>query len=253
MKLTGGCATCVGNTRKINQDAIRYRLAQKKGQYFSVLAVCDGIGGLEKGEVASALVVRRIDEWFDRIVQWLDIPEADPEVVYAHLKDAAEEWNLAVCEYRKSHGVQTGTTLSLLMLLRDRYYTLHVGDSRIYLCGKKDWKQLTVDASVTQMKNGRMKTYLDNYMGKSEELWFTSSSGPVRGGDLFLVCSDGLYHHLLQEDIREISLDGLDEKKAEAACRILIEKMLARGERDNISVGIVAAKQKRKWFERRGE
>ena len=229
-----------------------YRLTQKKGQYFTVLAVCDGIGGLEKGEIASALVAHRIDEWFDRIVQWLDISGADPEVMYAHLKDAAEEWNLAVWEYRKNHGVRTGTTLSLLMILRDRYYTLHVGDSRIYLCGEKDWKQLTVDASVTQMNNGRMKTYLDNYMGKSGELWFTSSSGPVRDGDLFLVCSDGLYHHLLQEDVRKIRRDGLDEKKAEAACRKLIEKMLERGEGDNISAGIVMAKRKRKWFEKRG-
>lgn len=252
MKLTGGCATYVGNTRKVNQDAILYRSSEKDGWYFTVLAVCDGVGGLEKGELASALVVRQANAWYERILQWLDIPTADPDVLYAHVKDAAEEWNREVCEYRERNRIQTGTTLSLLLLLRDKYYTLQVGDSRIYRFGENDWEQLTVDASVTQMKNGKMKTYLDNYMGKTRDLWFTSSGGAVRDGDLFLVCSDGLYHHLQPEDIREIRGGIRDEKGVKAVCEGLIEKMMERGERDNISAGIVIVKRKRKWFEKRG-
>ena len=139
MKLTGGCATYVGNTRKVNQDAILYRSSEKDGCYFTVLAVCDGIGGLEKGELASALVVRQANAWYERILQWLDIPTADPDVLYAHVKDAAEEWNRKVCEYRERNRIQTGTTLSLLLLLRDKYYTLQVGDIIIWakrgICG----------------------------------------------------------------------------------------------------------------------
>jgi len=247
MKLTGACVTDVGNTRAVNQDAILFRAFEKGGQYFAVLAVCDGVGGLELGEVASTLVVRRINEWFDGVLQWIDICSIDPEVLHAHLKDAAEMWNQAVCECRQQRRVSMGTTMSLLMLIRDRYYIIQVGDSRVYLYREDELRQLTVDASVSQLKSGRMKQYLDNFMGKAMELWFTSGTDLVQEGDLFLVCSDGLYHCLGVEDVREIYQEIRNEKRAEEACRQLIEKMMLRGERDNLSLGMIMLERKKRF------
>lgn len=252
MKLTGACATYIGNTRKVNQDAILFRYSERDGQHFAILAVCDGVGGLEKGEVASALVVRKINEWYDEVLRWLDIASAEPEVLNAHLKDGAELWNQAVCECRDIQRVNMGTTMSLLMIIKDRYFIIQVGDSRVYRYRNDVLEQLTVDASVSQMKNGRMKLYLDNFMGKARELWFTSAAGSLEDGDLFLVCSDGLYHCLGVEDVREIYRDALDNRKAEEACERLIVRMMERGERDNISAGIVLVRQKaagrKKWW-----
>lgn len=249
MKLYCGCTTCIGNTRAVNQDAILLRSSIKGGHFFTVLAVCDGIGGLEKGEAASALVTQKINEWYDGVIQWMDIESMSPEVLNAHLKDAAEIWNGAVCEYRDLYRINTGTTMSLLMILRERFYIVQVGDSRVYRYRSNQLEQLTVDASIAKIKNGRMKSYLDNFMGKSRELWFTSAEGIVENGDLFLVCSDGLYHYLRREDISEIYGEIRDHKKANAACRKLTDQMMARGETDNISVGILAAEKKRKLLD----
>ena len=240
MRYVAGCRSNIGRVRENNQDAVALRTFEKKGNNFIVLAVCDGVGGLEHGEMASSLAVARIEAWFDEITEWLDLAEADGELLFSHMKDLVEECNTLVRECRVARGMEMGTTLSLLMIVRDIYYIIQVGDSRVYRYNRGLLEQLTVDASVTRIKNGRMKTYLDNYLGKQEELWFTSTVGRVTQRDLFVVCSDGFYHQLLPEDLREYERKLRKVKKVDEACEELIERMMDRGEKDNITVGIVA-------------
>lgn len=240
MRLVTGSMSCMGNTRKTNQDAVVLRCTQLEGQYFMVLAVCDGIGGLEQGEAASSMTVQRISQWYDGILEWLDMETADGEILNAHLKDLAEDCNRLVKRYQELHRVNTGTTMSLLMIIRDRFYIVQVGDSRIYRYRKGGLEQLTRDDSVTRMKNGRIRLYLDNYIGKQETLWFTCTGGILQEEDILLVCSDGLYHYLQPEDLRQVEKNIRRQKKIEAACRQLIDRMLDRGERDNITIGLVA-------------
>jgi serine/threonine protein phosphatase PrpC len=248
MKLSGGCVTYIGNTRKVNQDAIIYRTISSGKNSFSLLAVCDGIGGLEHGEIASDIVAQSIGRWYEEVSEWLDIDSVEPDVLYAHLKDAAEAWNAAVCDYRSARQINTGTTMSLLMIIRKYYYIIQVGDSRVYCYQDGVLNQLTVDASVTRLKDGRMKTYLDNFMGKTEELWFTSYNGIIRPGDLFLVCSDGFYHRLQDKDVEMLRQSARTPKKIEEECGTLIDTMMERGETDNISVGIIMAEERKKIF-----
>lgn len=244
MRLSGGTATCVGNVREINQDAIVFRSFGCGEHFFVILAVCDGIGGLEHGEIASAMLREGIVQWFDGIVQWLDVKTAEEDILYAHLKDAAEEWNRTVYEYQRQNGVRMGTTMSFLMIVRDRYFILQVGDSRVYCYRNDELLQLTEDDSVSKMKNGKMKLYLNNYMGKADELWFSSVSGVVEARDFFLVCSDGLYHKMDAADIGEACREVCQGQTIEAVCEQLIYKMLERGESDNISAGIIAVEEK---------
>lgn len=245
MRLNGGCATCIGNVREINQDTIVFRSFGCGGHYFAILAVCDGIGGLEHGEIASAMLKEGINQWFDGIVRWLDVRTVEEEILYAHLKDAAEDWNQTVYEHQRENGIRMGTTMSFLMIVRDRYFILQVGDSRVYRYRNAELLQLTEDDSVSRMKNGKMKLYLNNYMGKADELWFSSVSGTVEAGDFFFVCSDGLYHKMHLEDAREACREVCQGQTIEAVCQKLIDKMMKRGESDNISVGIIAAEEKR--------
>lgn len=240
MKLNAGCMTCTGNTRKLNQDAVVLRSTRQKEWYFVVLAVCDGIGGLENGEIASSLTVQEISKWYDGILQWLNIETADPDLLNAHLKDLAEECNRLVWEYQQMNQINTGTTMSLLMIIRNFYYTVQVGDSRIYQYHKGILQQITRDASITRMKNGRIKQYLDNYIGKQETLWFTCSAGELCKKDIFLVCSDGMYHNLQPEDLRENEKNVHKAKKINTACKQMIDRMLERGERDNITIGLIS-------------
>ena len=235
MRYVAGCKSNIGRVRENNQDAVVLRTFERRGDNFIVLAVCDGIGGLEHGEMASSLTVARIEAWFDEVTEWLDITGADGELLFSHMKDLVEECNTLVRGCRIARGIEMGTTLPLFMIVRNTYYIIQVGDSRVYRYNDGTLEQLTVDASVTRIKNGRMKAYL----GKQDELWFTSTVGSVKERDLFIVCSDGFYHQLVPENLRKYEKNLRKIKKADEECEEMIECMMDCRKRDNITVGVV--------------
>lgn len=248
MKLIGGIRTDIGRFREVNQDSVLFCSKEVAGDNFAVLAVCDGVGGLEKGEVASNMITKKISQWYEEVTSWVDINNVDPELLFSHMKDAAEIWNDELVEYNKCNGICTGTTMSLLMIIRDYYYIVQVGDSRIYLFDNMMLGQLTVDATVSKMKNGKLKQYLDNFMGKDNPLWFTTVSGQVKEGDLFIACSDGGYHYLISNDVEAVYDLLNSENEVNLSCGKLINEMILRGEKDNISIGMIAIRKKKKGF-----
>ncbi|MCD7807105.1 MAG: protein phosphatase 2C domain-containing protein [Lachnospiraceae bacterium] len=240
MRIEGGCATDIGVARETNQDAILYRCVERDGQSFALGAVCDGVGGLDRGEIASGLVIEEIGRWFEEVAGWLDIAHAELPVMYSHIKDGVEGWNETLWNYMQHSGLHMGTTLSLFVILRNHYFLIQVGDSRIYRY-RRGLELLTTDQSVARMKNGRLKNFLENYMGKNERLWFQSQEGLLEPGDMFLYCSDGLYHHLTDEDVKTALPDrgNASTLEWETGCSKLIRIMISRGEKDNISLGIL--------------
>lgn len=249
MRMYSGYASHTGNTREINQDAVFLDYVEKKGQYFALGAVCDGIGGMERGELASAMIIGEVRKWFKEVNTWLDINTTNPAVLFAHLKDAAEIWNEKICDFKNQEDIRMGTTMSLLLILRDTYYIVHVGDSRIYRYHEDGMEQLTMDACVARATSGgRFKNYLDNFMGKSRELWFQSLEGKVRPGDMFLFCTDGLYHYLTTQDLENVYQENRKKQELCDSCERLANTMISRGETDNISLGIFHFVEKRSWF-----
>ena len=108
MRCVAGCKSNIGRVRENNQDAVVLRTFEKRGDNFIVLAVCDGVGGLEHGEMASSLAVARIEAWFNEITEWIDIAGVDGELLFSHMKDLAEECNLLVRECRTARGMEMG-------------------------------------------------------------------------------------------------------------------------------------------------
>lgn len=208
----------------------------------ALCAVCDGVGGLEHGERASAFLVQRMEAWFEEVVSWLAIPETETEVLFSHLKDGIECWNEELCQMCRRENLRTGSTLSLLLLIRHRYYIVHVGDSRVYRYRECTLEQLTMDDSVARLKTGQMKSYLNNFMGKQEQLWFQALEGNAEKGDIFVVCSDGFYHHLMESDVERIH-EKRWKKNLDGFCREMIRTMMERGERDNISACVAVVER----------
>lgn len=243
MEIYGGCWSDIGR-REMNQDGIVYRELQRDGEFFVIAAVCDGIGGLSHGELASGYLVNQINQWFDYVSEWLDMKNIPPSLLYSHLKDAAENWNDGVREIGLKHQIRTGSTMSLLMVIKDFYYIIHVGDSRIYRFRKTmGMERLTVDASVARMKNGRVKNYLDNFMGKGEYLSFQAAEGKLTGDEMFLVCTDGFYHHFTEDDAIAIYDNSCNAEMIEEYCKRAVLKMIERGEKDNTSVSAVMVRK----------
>ena len=234
IRLKGGFATDIGISREKNEDSIILQAIEQQGEWFAVGAVCDGIGGLEQGEVASRLIISELKGWFEKISRWINIAQMDGNTLFSQLILDVQVWNRKVCEYCAIHRIKSGTTLSLLMILRNQYYIIHVGDSRIYRYNGF-MEQLTQD-EVTE-KNG--KSYLNNFIGKSKQLKYTTASGKLCSGDVFLYCSDGFYHRFTQNDMEKMMEKYRICGSVYRICVDGIKLMEERMEKDNISVGMV--------------
>lgn len=105
------------------------------GQKALLAAVCDGMGGFEQGELASHEMVRMLSEWLSA-----EFPELCGIEEEEEFEDALfESWEVlfqavhqTIRSYGELHGIRLGTTATVMLFMRDRYYTAHVGDSRAY-------------------------------------------------------------------------------------------------------------------------
>ena len=250
----GGCATDIGNCAEVNQDRILLRTFRKEEKAPSITLgiVCDGVGGLEHGEIASERIVSMAEEWFENLTAWVDPAAAEPALLFSHFKDAAEEWNESLFDFCRGQGIRTGTTMSAVLAVRECFYLVHVGDSRIYRYRETvgQLEQLTEDDSVAKMKNGRMKNYLSRYVGQQPDFLYHTLQGKLKEGDLLIFCTDGAYSLLQDNDIRllqdNIILKKDNGKKKENAdcsvlCADLLQELKQRGGTDNLSLGVLWA------------
>lgn len=238
MKFFTGSITDKGAYRPNNEDSILVRIHEEEPHSFCIGAVCDGIGGLDGGEISSAFLISHINTWFNRMVLNPEDPvQAD---LQEFLRIHSEQWNEQLIAHLQNLGIKSGSTMSLLLLDETHVVISHVGDSRIYRYSPETGlRQMTTDATVQKLSGGRMRSYLDNYMGKEAEWWTDILEEPVSPGELYLFGSDGFYHCLQEEDVREI-YDRIENGESPTLlCRQAMQKMLERGERDNISVGVI--------------
>lgn len=234
------CKTDIGKTRKLNED---YIVTLKSNNYV-LIAVADGMGGHNAGEVASKTAAIALREFiFTHYNEYEDKSEL--------LRDAMLKANNEVFE--KSRNMQQlngmGTTLTCCLMVSDKAYIGHVGDSRAYLINDDGIKKLTEDHSYVQqlVKNGTIteleaqthpqKNLITRAIGLEENIVIDITEVEINKDDLILLCTDGLTSYLTNEEIFEIV-----KKEKENAVETLIEIANERGGSDNISV-VIARKE----------
>ncbi len=233
VRLRYGGATDVGRVRSNNQDAY---LATGR-----VFVVADGMGGHQGGEVASRLAVAKLEE---------HVVEATTPTLLEGVRLA----NRSIVEEAESdldlRGM--GTTVCLLAPvdteIGPRLAVVNVGDSRLYRYAGEDLRQITEDHSLVEslVREGRLTTdeaaahpqrnILTRALGVSEDLELDWWELPVRPGDRFVLCSDGLFNELTDDQISAVLRRLADP--AEAADE-LVRLALEAGGRDNVTVVIV--------------
>ena len=128
-----GTSTHKGPVKKVNEDHPFLNIAQDpKGGDLAIVAVADGMGGYQAGDLASQLAIDQIRLWWEKRKQkWLK--QNPPLDKIAHeLKNKLHEINKKLVNIRQIKGIKLGTTLSVLILRQGEYLLCHVGDSRIY-------------------------------------------------------------------------------------------------------------------------
>ena len=134
MEIIASYYTDVGRTKQINQDSLSVKVVNSPKGKLVFAVVCDGMGGLEQGELASKEVVMAMNSWFDtsfaRMVASNTVSE---ELIFSQWRNEIDRVNVALEEYAQEQGVTLGTTLTALLTYQNQYFICHVGDSRICL------------------------------------------------------------------------------------------------------------------------
>ena len=244
-EIVASVQTDKGCVREINEDSGRLVRPADESQLKkrgTLLIVADGMGGHSAGEVASGMAVELIPELY------FDSKGEPPRA----LKEAVEEANrriyAASLEDESKRGM--GTTCTTLCLLDGQAFAAHVGDSRLYMLRGGKVYQLTEDHSAVMemVKLGLItkeearhhddKNVILRALGTSPEVEVsTLEPFSVRAGDQYLLCSDGLYDLVPDEEIEHELSNAAD---IHAAGQKLITLAKERGGHDNITVGIVA-------------
>lgn len=225
----------VGAVRENNEDAV-YCDSQA-----GVFVVADGIGGKEAGEVASATAVRMVAE------KCWSHPDADPAEM---LREAFYEANDFLHSKGKKPSLEgMGTTMTAAVCNEEKVTVVHVGDSRAYLLNRDGIEQLTEDHSlVAQLqRDGQLtaeearhhprRNILTRAIGQEGLVEVDMLERPWQKGDYLLLCSDGLYNLVEDEEMLEITLRS---SLLSTAVEFMAETAYNRGGYDNISVIIVA-------------
>lgn len=246
--------TDIGIKRKTNQDSLTVRKMSTKCGPMVFAVLCDGMGGLEHGEIASASVVRAFSDWLYTTL---------PDLSQRPLKDCTirQEWNRIIARqnenlrlYGEKNGCITGTTVTALLLTEKRYFLLNIGDSRAYEIGS-DIIQLTKDHTVVgeeiekgnitpeQAERSTIKNVLTRCVGVRKTVCPDMFFGAAKRGTMYMLCSDGFRHCISKKEIKEnlfpVSKKNISKMKVQE--EKLIDWNKKRGETDNISVITVYA------------
>ena len=233
--------TDVGKMRDMNQDFYYVSTPEDALQLY---IVADGMGGYKGGEIASKLAVENSKNYIINNFQTVE----NREDILKLIRDAIEYANLAIYEKSKEFKdlENMGTTIDICLVIANKVYIGHVGDSRVYRKRKDFFRKLTTDHSYVQkLVNDGTITKEEAYNHPKKNMLIKALGSPnlvnpdvmVKGflkDDILLMCSDGLTNMLKEEEI--VNIINEDPTKA---CNKLVDMANEQGGYDNITAVII--------------
>ncbi|MDO9499720.1 PP2C family serine/threonine-protein phosphatase [Falsiroseomonas sp.] len=231
--LTSEAATHPGAVRSRNEDALLDR------PDVGLWAVADGAGGHGAGDVASAAAIAALQ----------DLPpalSAAEMLAQVRLRLTAVHAELQRQAQQAGPGRMIATTLVVLLARGGHFACLWAGDSRIYLLRDGAFTRLTRDHSLVQdlVDQGVLReeeaeshpqaNIITRAVGAAGKLELDKTSARLAPGDLFLLCSDGLFKAVPEAEIGRMLADGF-------GAQVLVQAALANGARDNVTAITVRA------------
>ena len=248
--------TDVGTTKKTNQDSLAIKIVNTKDGVVAFAIVCDGTGGLSKGELASKEVIMAFCQWFDNdLVDSIEKGEFQETTLIQQWNNIVQNENKRLGSFGEENNIMLGTTLSAMLFYKEQYYIVHVGDSRIYQL-TNDVLQLTNDQTfiAREIASGRMteeqaktdprRSVLLQCVGASRVVEPEFTKGTIKSNAVYMLCSDGFRHKITEEEmLQKIGpAVSVDEEKMKFGAIYLTELVKNRKETDNISVAMIKVK-----------
>jgi len=232
--------TDIGKKRKLNQDYV-YASDKPVGSLPNLFIVADGMGGHQAGDYASRCATKTIVEYAESSQDAQVIPVLEKAICRAN--EVVRE-----CASKDDTLKGMGTTVVAASIENDKMCVANVGDSRLYVVGYREIRQITRDHSLVeemvrmgglkkeQARSHPDKNIITRAIGVQEEVVVDFFKVTLEKGDIVLMCSDGLTNMIEDEEIRMI-LQGQRDlvEKAES----LINAANNNGGKDNIAVVLI--------------
>ncbi len=250
----GHCSD-VGMVRAGNEDSLAVFdlnfTTQSNQSGLGLYVVADGMGGVNAGEIASALAVDTVTSHIQEALASLSegVEDAAGEIRSA-LQQAIKNANQRIYETGRYNADLSGmgTTVTAGLIFGQNVYIGHVGDSRAYLINREGIEkvsrdhslvgrlveigQITLEEAAVHPQRNLIYRSLGTYPNVEVDLY----QRPMKIGDWLLLCSDGLTGHVADEELQEVVVNTGDPN---LAARKLVNLANQRGGEDNITVVLV--------------
>ena len=232
--------TDIGMVRSINQDSI-YFSDKPVGNLPNLYIVADGMGGHKAGDYASAHAV----SWFVDYAK-----ECSYENPITIMKTGIAKVNDMLLQMSNEHSELKGmgTTFVAAVMIDDKMYVANIGDSRLYVIGQEDTRQITLDHSLVEelIRTGQLdrrkvrfhpeKNIITRALGTGKEAGPDFFEVELQPGEKVLLCSDGLTNMVEDDEIGSIVMR---QQFVDRICEQLIDRANYYGGKDNIGVVVI--------------
>lgn len=251
MRFIASALTDRGIVKQTNQDCLCFLQAETARGPIALALICDGMGGLQKGEVASGAVTRMFARWFEtelprqiEAFDWRGVIDQWDRMI----RHAAQELGM----YGARNGVRLGTTVTAMLFFEFHYLIAHVGDSRVYEVTDV-LRQLTEDQTLVarevrqglltpqQAEHDPRRNVLLQCVGASASVEPVMLTGTFQPNACYLLCSDGLRHEVTPQELYSFTAPAVSGTREEMQRNLgnLISLLKQRGEEDNLSALLV--------------
>jgi protein phosphatase len=238
----------LGRTLWVRQSSVPQSARQHAHHRGHLLLVADGMGGHQAGEVASALSVTTIESFVLDLLRYVvNLQSTEEQDVLRDFQAALSEADARIVAEAAQHPewAGMGTTLTLAFISGRKLFVFHAGDSRCYLYRGGEFRQLTTDHTLVaelarrgvirpeDVAQNRLRHAVTNVLGGPVVgVRVEVHQGLLDGGDVLLLCSDGLTEMLSDDDIAAVLAA---ESEPQAACERLVAAANEQGGQDNIT------------------
>jgi len=246
--------TDVGIKKETNQDSLCVKQAKTDNGDVLMAIVCDGMGGLEKGEVASSTIINTFSKWFAEELPSILADNSPKDEIQYRWDRIIKEQNQKIAEYGRNNHIQLGSTITAMLFYDNCKFIIgHVGDSRAYHISGDKIEPLTLDQTVVanEVRQGRLtveqaerdprRNVLLQCIGASKIVKPDFIYGTAELGECYMLCSDGFRHVITNEEMLNVLSPQVstDEETLKNNLIKLVELNKSREETDNISAILI--------------
>lgn len=258
MEYTLAAYTDIGLQKEVNQDSVCLRRARSGNTGEIVMAVvCDGMGGLQKGEVASAECVMAFGNWFDQhLAEFDSMCAKGTHEINLQWNQLLQAVHQRILQYSEKTNASMGTTVAALFACGNYFLVANVGDTRAYSC-RQTIQRLTQDHSLVarevalghiteaEARSHPQRNILLQCIGQGQAVVPSFVEGRLQSDMLFFLCTDGYTHTFSDEEFGEAlpPLFLTSKENMVAALTSLANQCKSAGETDNLTGVLVHVRE----------